>query len=83
VLLDDSPRYLERAVAAGADAKLDLCMGMPHGFVTDVGGFNAATQAQCKPSIPDRAAGENGQMKTSIKNARGASGCGNRRPPWS
>jgi len=45
VLLDDSRRYVERAVAAGVDAKLDLWMGMPHGFVTNVGGFNAATQA--------------------------------------
>src|SRR6266436_5165065 len=45
VLLDDSRRYVERAVAAGVDAKLDIWMGMPHGFVTNVGGFNAATQA--------------------------------------
>jgi acetyl esterase/lipase len=45
VLLDDSRRYVERAVAAGVDAKLDLWMGMPHGLVTNVGGFNAATQA--------------------------------------
>lgn len=45
VLLDDSRRYLEKAVAAGVDAKLDIWMGMPHGFVTNVGGFNAATQA--------------------------------------
>ena len=44
-MLDDSGRYVENAVAAGADAKLDLWMGMPHGFVTNVGGFNAATQA--------------------------------------
>jgi epsilon-lactone hydrolase len=45
VLLDDSRRYIERAVAAGVDAKLDVWMEMPHGFVTNVGGFNAATQA--------------------------------------
>jgi monoterpene epsilon-lactone hydrolase len=45
VLLDDSRRYVERAVAAGVDAKLDIWMGMPHGFVTNVGGFNAAKQA--------------------------------------
>ena len=45
VLLDDSRRYVENAVAAGADAKLDQWMGMPHGFVTNVGGFNAAPQA--------------------------------------
>jgi len=45
VLLDDSRRYVERAVEAGVDAKLDVWMGMPHGFVNDVGRFNAATQA--------------------------------------
>jgi epsilon-lactone hydrolase len=45
VLLDDSRRYVERAVAAGVDAKLDIWLGMPHGFVTNVGGFNAAMQA--------------------------------------
>jgi epsilon-lactone hydrolase len=45
VLLDDSCRYVGRAVAAGVDAKLDVWMGMPHGFVNDVGRFNAATQA--------------------------------------
>ena len=45
VLLDDSRRYVERAVVAGVDAKLDIWIGMPHGFVTNVDGFNAATQA--------------------------------------
>lgn len=45
VLLDDSRRYVERAVAAGVDAKLDVWMGMPHGFVIDVGRLDAATQA--------------------------------------
>ena len=45
VLLDDSRRYVERAASAGVDAKLDLWMGMPHGFVTNVGGFKAAAQA--------------------------------------
>jgi len=45
VLLDDSRRYVERAVSAGVDAKLDIWMGMPHGFVANVGGFNAARQA--------------------------------------
>ena len=45
VLLDDSRRYVERAVAAGVDARLDIWMGMPHGFITNVGGFNAAAQA--------------------------------------
>src|SRR5207244_5779962 len=45
VLLDDSRRYVERAVAAGVDAKLDIWMGMPHGFVTGIREFNAARQA--------------------------------------
>jgi epsilon-lactone hydrolase len=45
VLLDDSRRYVERAVGAGVDAKLDVWMGMPHGFVTNVAGFDAAAQA--------------------------------------
>lgn len=45
LLLDDSRHYVERAAAAGVDAKLDVWLGMPHGFVTNVGGFIAATQA--------------------------------------
>jgi epsilon-lactone hydrolase len=45
VLLDDSRRYVERAVAAGVDAKLDVWMGMPHVFVNSVGNLHAADQA--------------------------------------
>jgi acetyl esterase/lipase len=45
VLLDDSRRYVERAVAAGVDAALDIWMGMPHGFVTGIGQFDAARQS--------------------------------------
>src|SRR6266568_336585 len=45
VLLDDSRRYVERAVAAGVDAELDVWMGMPHGFVTGIREFDAARQA--------------------------------------
>jgi monoterpene epsilon-lactone hydrolase len=45
VLLDDSRRYVERAVAAGVDAELDVWMGMPHGFVTGIREFAAARQA--------------------------------------
>src|SRR5437660_4026354 len=45
VLLDDSRRYVERSVAAGVDAELDVWMGMPHGFVTAVREFEAARQA--------------------------------------
>jgi acetyl esterase/lipase len=45
ILLDDSRRYVERAVAAGVDAKLDVWMGMPHGFVTAIREFDAARQS--------------------------------------
>src|SRR6266699_1854814 len=45
VLLDDSRRYVERAVAAGVDAELDVWMEMPHGFVTGIREFDAARQA--------------------------------------
>jgi monoterpene epsilon-lactone hydrolase len=45
VLLDDSRRYVERAVAAGVDAELDVWMGMPHGFVTGIGSFDAARRS--------------------------------------
>jgi acetyl esterase/lipase len=45
VLLDDSRRYVERAVAAGVDAELDVWMGMPHGFVTGIGAFAAAHES--------------------------------------
>jgi epsilon-lactone hydrolase len=45
VLLDDSLRYLERAVAAGVDARADVWMGMPHGFPANIGRLKAATLA--------------------------------------
>jgi monoterpene epsilon-lactone hydrolase len=45
VLLDDSRRYVAKAIAAGVDAKLDVWMGMPHGFVGRVGTLKAADQA--------------------------------------
>jgi epsilon-lactone hydrolase len=45
VLLDDSRRYVERAIGAGVDTKLDVWMGMPHVFVTGVGTMHAADQA--------------------------------------
>jgi acetyl esterase/lipase len=45
VLLDDSRRYVERTAAAGVDARVDIWIGMPHGFVTNIDGFNAAKQA--------------------------------------
>jgi epsilon-lactone hydrolase len=45
VLLDDSRRYVERAVAAGVDAQLEVWMGMPHGFVANIGMVKASTLA--------------------------------------
>ena len=45
VLLDDSLRYVERAAAAGVDARADVWMGMPHGFPGSVGRLKAAAQA--------------------------------------
>jgi monoterpene epsilon-lactone hydrolase len=43
VLLDDSRRYAERAIAAGVDVRLDVWMGMPHGFPVNIGRLKAAT----------------------------------------
>ena len=45
VLLDDSVRYVEQAQAAGAAASLHVWEGMPHVFVSNVQGFQAASQA--------------------------------------
>src|ERR1700683_5525346 len=45
VLLDDSLRYYERACAAGVDARLDVWIGMPHGFAGSIGKLKAAAQA--------------------------------------
>ena len=45
VLLDDSLRYVERAVAAGVDARVDVWMGMPHGFPGSIGRLKAAAQS--------------------------------------
>ncbi len=45
ILLDDSKRYVERARAAGVDARIDVWKGMPHGFVLAVGGMKAAGQS--------------------------------------
>jgi len=45
VLLDDSIRFVERAVAAGVDAQVDVWMGMPHGFPGSIGRLKAAAQA--------------------------------------
>jgi epsilon-lactone hydrolase len=45
VLLDDSLRYVARAVDAGVDARVNVWQGMPHGFASGVGKFAAANQA--------------------------------------
>jgi monoterpene epsilon-lactone hydrolase len=45
VLLDDSRRYVERALSAGVDARLDVWLGMPHGFAGSVGRLQASGQA--------------------------------------
>ena len=45
VLLDDSSRFVERAVAAGVDARADVWEGMPHGFLSGVGTLAASEQA--------------------------------------
>jgi monoterpene epsilon-lactone hydrolase len=45
VLLDDSLRLVERAVAAGVDASVDVWQGMAHGFVGTIGQTQAATGA--------------------------------------
>jgi epsilon-lactone hydrolase len=45
MLLDDAARFVERAVAAGVDARLDVWQGMPHGFHGSIGRSTAAAQA--------------------------------------
>jgi len=44
VLLDDSVRFVERAVAEGADARLDIWEGMVHGFLGSVGLLTASDE---------------------------------------
>ena len=45
VLRDDSLNYVQRATAAGVDARVDLWTGMPHGFLGSVGKLEAADAA--------------------------------------
>ncbi|HEY2529243.1 MAG TPA: alpha/beta hydrolase [Xanthobacteraceae bacterium] len=45
VLLDDSRRYVDRAISAGVDARLEVWSGMPHGFIGSVGRLKAAGQS--------------------------------------
>jgi monoterpene epsilon-lactone hydrolase len=44
MLLDDSLRYVERAVAAGVDAHVDVWEGMAHGFHSGIGVLDACAQ---------------------------------------
>jgi monoterpene epsilon-lactone hydrolase len=44
VLLDDSVRLVERAVAAGVDAQLDVWQGMVHGHLGGIGRLAASTE---------------------------------------
>jgi epsilon-lactone hydrolase len=45
VLLDDSREYVQRAFAAGIDARVDVWMGMPHGFPGRIGTLKASGEA--------------------------------------
>jgi len=45
MLLDDSLRYAERAVAAGVDARVDVWKGMPHGFLSGIGSLEASSES--------------------------------------
>jgi monoterpene epsilon-lactone hydrolase len=45
MLLDDSRRYVDKAVAAGVDARLDIWDGMVHGFASASGRLGAADRA--------------------------------------
>jgi acetyl esterase/lipase len=45
VLLDDSVRFVDRALAAGVDAQLNIWEGMVHGFLGSVGQLSASTLA--------------------------------------
>jgi epsilon-lactone hydrolase len=44
VLLDDSVRLVERAVAQGVDARLDVWEGMVHGHLGSIGRLTASTE---------------------------------------
>ena len=45
VLLDDSREYVQRAIAAGVDARVDVWIGMPHGFAGRIGVLKASGEA--------------------------------------
>jgi monoterpene epsilon-lactone hydrolase len=41
----DSLRYVDRTVAAGVDARVDVGEGMAHGFLSDIGTLAASIKA--------------------------------------
>jgi epsilon-lactone hydrolase len=45
VLLDDSLRFVDRALDAGVDAQLDVWEGMVHGFPGSVSLLSASTES--------------------------------------
>jgi monoterpene epsilon-lactone hydrolase len=45
MLLDDAVRFVERAIGAGVDARLEVWEGMVHGFHGSVGRLAAADEA--------------------------------------
>jgi hypothetical protein len=45
VLLDDSREYVQRAIAAGVDARVDVWMGMSHGFAGRIGVLKSSGKA--------------------------------------
>jgi len=45
VLLDNSVRFVERAIAVGVDVRLDVWKGMVHGFLGSVGRLAASEEA--------------------------------------
>ena len=66
VLLDDAVRYVACAVGAGADAKLDVWEGMPHGFASGVGRTSAADGAMAAIGafLAGRLRGDDGREPT-------------------
>jgi monoterpene epsilon-lactone hydrolase len=66
VLLDDSLRYVERAVVGGVDAQVDVWDGMAHGFWAGIGTLAASTQAleAITAFLTDRLAPARGQTAT-------------------
>jgi epsilon-lactone hydrolase len=70
VLLDDSVRFVERALAARVDARLDVWQGMVHAFPGSVGLLNASTQAlrQIGSFLSSHLAESTGERQTSEQN---------------